>query len=69
MNQLAEQNNLKAWLDCNDARRPHLWRRGYFAGDWVCARCPVATRKREGKPSAYLYSSQRRARELRGFTG
>jgi hypothetical protein len=44
--QLAAQNQLEGWVDCNLRHRPHRWTFEQRIGDHAyfrCTRCPVAT--------------------------
>lgn len=50
--QLAEQNHLRSWRDCNVAGMPHRWEAEYYSTllnrlSYRCTRCPVAKLARD----------------------
>ena len=54
--QLAGQNTLQAWTDCNlrPHPRPHRFEIDVVAGWWKCTRCPVSTRTSKHQPDPWL---------------
>ena len=54
--QLAEQNTLRAWIDCNlrPRPRPHRFVPDVVPDWWKCTRCPVSTRTSKPVPNPWL---------------